>query len=291
MLFANTMAFADAEGAVLLGCCAEDAGFDSVWTVEHVVYPDDYASRYPYDPSGRMAMSARTPLPDPLVWLTWVAAHTRRLRLATGILILPQRNPLVLAKEVATLDALSGGRVELGVGVGWLREEFDALGVPFEHRGERTDEYVEVLRTLWDDDHAHHSGRFVQFSGVSSNPKPVEREGLGHRVPVHIGGHSTAAARRAGRLGDGFFPGEGRLGELLVEMRAAAEGAGRDPDAIEVTAVHMGVLGDEPLAAVEKMAARGVHRLGVPAWAFALEPDPAEAIAAFAERVILPARG
>jgi probable F420-dependent oxidoreductase len=291
LLFANTMAFAGAEGAALLGRAAEDAGFDSVWTVEHVVYPDDYASRYPYDPSGRMAMSARTPLPDPLVWLTWVAAHTRRLRLATGILILPQRNPVVLAKEVATLDALSGGRVELGVGVGWLREEFDALGVPFEHRGARTDEYVEVLRALWDGDHAQHSGRFVEFAGVSSNPKPVEREGLGRRVPIHIGGHSPAAARRAGRLGDGFFPGEGRLGELLVEMRTSAEDAGRDPDAIEVTAVHAGVLGDDPLAAVEKMADRGVHRLGVPAWAFALEPDPAEAIAAFAERVIVPSRG
>jgi probable F420-dependent oxidoreductase len=291
LLFANTMAFADAEGAALLGRAAEDAGFDSVWTVEHVVYPDDYASRYPYDPSGRMAMSARTPLPDPLVWLTWVAAHTRRLRLATGILILPQRNPVVLAKEVATLDALSGGRVELGVGVGWLREEFDALGIPFEHRGARTDEYVEVLRALWDGDHAQHSGRFVEFAGVSSNPKPVEREGLGRRVPIHIGGHSPAAARRAGRLGDGFFPGEGRLGELLVEMRTSAEDAGRDPDAIEVTAVHAGVLGDDPLAAVEKMADRGVHRLGVPAWAFALEPDPAEAIAAFAERVIVPSRG
>jgi probable F420-dependent oxidoreductase len=290
MLFANTMCFADAQGAELLGRTAEGAGFESVWTVEHVVYPDDYTSRYPYDPSGRMAMSASTPLPDPLVWLTWVAAHTRDLHLGTGILVLPQRNPLVLAKEVATLDALSGGRVELGIGVGWLREEFEALGVPFDGRGARTDEYVEVMRGLWETDHAGFSGRFADFAGVSSNPKPVERDGMGTRVPVHVGGHSTAAARRAGRLGDGFFPGEGKLTDLLAEMRTSAEEAGRDPDGIEVTAVNLGVLGDDPLVTVEKMAARGVHRLGVPSWAFAFEPDPAAAIAAFGERVIRPSQ-
>jgi hypothetical protein len=113
---------------------------------------------------------------------------------------------------------------------------------------------------------------------------------MGTRVPVHVGGHSTAAARRAGRLGDGFFPGEGKLTDLLAEMRTSAEEAGRDPDGIEVTAVNLGVLGDDPLVTVEKMAARGVHRLGVPSWAFAFEPDPAAAIAAFGERVIRPSQ-
>jgi len=288
--FANTLGFATPQGAAEMGRAAEAAGFESVWTVEHVIFPDGYESTYPYDTSGRMAMAADTPLPDPLIWLTWVAAHTECLRLATGILILPQRNPLVLAKELATLDDLSGGRVELGIGVGWLAEEFDALGVPFAGRGRRTDEWVEVMRAVWDADHASHSGGLMEFSGVSVNPKPVDRGGaIGHRVPVHVGGHTMAAARRAGRLGDGFFPGEGSLTELLAEMRAAADAAGRDADAIEVTSTHPGVWGDEPLAAVEKMAARGAHRLAVPSFLFSLAPDPAAAIAEFGERVISPA--
>lgn len=268
-----------------MGRAAEAAGFESVWTVEHTVFPDGYESRYPYDQSGRMAMQADTALPDPLIWLTWVAAHTERLRLATGILILPQRNPLVLAKELATLDDLSGGRLELGVGIGWLREEFDALGVPFEGRGRRTDEHIEAMRAVWAGDHAEYHGEFVDFAGVSVNPKPV-----GDGVPIHIGGHTEAAARRAGRLGDGFFPAEGSLSELLEVMRASADEAGRDPDRIEITSTHPGVWGDEPMAAVEKLAARGVDRIGVPGFLFALAPDPAEAIAEFGERVIAPTR-
>ncbi len=142
--FANILTFADRDGLVTLAQGAEASGFDSLWTVEHVIYPEGYESAYPYDPSGKMAMDSSTPMPDPLLWLAFVAAATETLRLATGILILPQRNPLVLAKEVATLDHLSGGRVDLGIGVGWLEEEFDALGVPFARRGARTDEYIEV---------------------------------------------------------------------------------------------------------------------------------------------------
>jgi len=289
LLFANVLGFGTARGAADMARAAESAGFESVWTVEHVIYPDGYTSKYPYDASGRMAMTADTPLPDPLVWLTWVAAHSERLRLATGILILPQRNPLILAKELATLDDLSGGRLELGIGVGWLEEEFHALGVPFERRGKRTDEYVAAMRALWDADHAGYTGEFVNFSGASSNPKPVDRGGRqGTRVPIHVGGHTEVAARRAGRLGDGFFPGEGELGDLLDVMRRSADEHGRDPDAIEVTGVHEGIWGDEPVAAAESMAARGVARLGVPSFIFALAPDPAEAMAAFGEKVIAP---
>ena len=284
MLFANALGFATPQGAAEMGRAADAAGIESVWTVEHVVYPDGYESKYPYDPSGKMAMAADTPLPDPLIWLTWVAAHTEHLRLATGILILPQRNPLVLAKQLATLDEASEGRMELGVGVGWLREEFEALGIPFEGRGRRTDEYIEVMRTLWADDHAEYSGEFTNFSGVSVNPKPVNG-----RVPIHIGGHSPAAARRAGRLGDGFFPGEGDIDELLRIMRESALEADRDPAEIEVTYTHPGLWGADPLAAVEEMAAKGVHRMGMPGFIFAMAPDPAEAIAEFGEKVARPA--
>ncbi|MEL7207660.1 MAG: TIGR03619 family F420-dependent LLM class oxidoreductase, partial [Actinomycetota bacterium] len=152
LAFANTMTFAAREGLVELGQTAEEVGFDSVWTVEHVVYPEGYTSEYPYDRSGKMPGDGSAVMPDPLIWLSFLAAATDDLLLGTGIVILPQRNPLVLAKEVATLDWLSGGRMRLGIGAGWLEEEFDALGVPFAERAARTDEHVEVLRTLWSAD-------------------------------------------------------------------------------------------------------------------------------------------
>lgn len=283
--FANTLPFADAAGAVRLGTLAETAGFESLWTVEHVVFPQEYTSSYPYARGGKMPMRASTPMPDPLVWLTWVGAHTTRMRLATGILILPERNPVVLAKEVATLDAMCGGRVELGIGVGWLREEFDALGVPWEDRGARTDEHVEVLRALWASDDVAFSGRYTSFTGVSSNPKPVQRP-----VPITVGGHTEVAARRAGRLGDGFFPAKGslpRLAELFALARATAREHGRDPEAIEMSASHPSFAGDDLGAireGVAELAAIGTGRAIVPAFRFARDPEAA--FAAFAEHVI-----
>ncbi len=281
IIFANTMRFAGREGLVELAQGAEAAGFESLWTVEHVIYPDGYESEYPYDRGGKMAMAPDTDLPDPLIWLTWVAAVTERIHLGTGILILPQRNPLVLAKELATLDALAGGRVELGIGVGWLKEEFEALGIPFEKRGKRTDEYVEVMRALWDGDHASHTGEFVSFDGASVNPKPPRG-----RVPIHIGGHTEVSARRAGRLGDGFFPGKGDLPTLIDIVRQTAADAGRDPEAIEITAGSAEVMGEDPVGAVQELASIGVDRVVVPSFLFLR--DPAEDLAAFAEKAIAP---
>jgi len=282
MAFANVMTFAGQPGVVDLARHAEAAGFESLWTVEHVIYPDGYESTYPYDPSGKMMAAPSTPIPDPLIWLSFVAAATERLRLGTGILILPQRNPIVLAKEVATLDDLSGGRVELGIGVGWLKEEFEALGVPFERRGARTDEYVAAMRALWDTDNAELHGDFVDFAKASVNPKPARG-----RVPIHVGGHSRAAAERAGRLGDGFFPGKGDIGELIDIMRQSAAAADRDPSAIEVTYGHPSVFGDDPLAAIESLAAQGVSRIAIPSFLFLA--DPASQLAEYGEKVIAPA--
>lgn len=229
--FANTGELATAEGAEALASACEEHGVESVWTVEHIVVPAGYESEYPYSRDGRMPGGEDSPIPDPLTWLTWVGAHSRSLVLGTGVIILPLRNPVVLAKEVATLDSFTGGRVQLGVGVGWLREEFEALGVPFEDRGARTDEYIEALRELWSAAEPTYSGRFVEFERALSFPKPA-----GSSVPIVIGGHTPFAARRAGRLGDGFFPAKNQdLADLLPIMRAAAEAAGRDPDAIEIT--------------------------------------------------------
>jgi len=171
--------------------------------------------------------------------------------------------------------------VELGIGVGWLREEFEALGVPWERRGARTDEYMGAMRTLWGGDDVSFDGEFVSFEAVSSNPKPANGT-----VPIIIGGHSEAAARRAGRIGDGFFPGKGDLAPMLATMGRAAEEAGRDPAEIEVTWSDLEVLGDDPVGAAERLREAGVDRLAVPSIMFMR--DPASTLAEFGERVIGP---
>ncbi|HLG91530.1 MAG TPA: LLM class F420-dependent oxidoreductase [Acidimicrobiales bacterium] len=231
----RTSAVADPAYATALARLAEAEGCESIWVVEHVVVPASYRSRYPYSADGRMGLTGDEAIPDPLDWLAYVAGCTERLRLATGMLILPEHNPVVLAKRLATIDALSGGRLLVGVGVGWLREEFEAVGVPFEARGQRADEYVAAMRALWAPGASSYQGRFVSFSGVKCHPKPAAG-----RIPVVVGGSSPAAARRAGRLGDGFFPLGMSPEELARALSAMAEEArrfGRDPAEVEVT-VH-----------------------------------------------------
>jgi probable F420-dependent oxidoreductase len=222
-------------------------------------------------------------IPDPLIWLSYVAAVTTRVKLCTGILIVPQRNPVVLAKELATLDKLCDGRMLLGVGVGWLEEEFDAIGVPFSERAARLDEYVATMRTLWADEHASFDGHFTSFGPVVSRPKPVEG-----RIPVVVGGHSKPAARRAGRLGDGFFPAKGsdeELRELFDVMRATAVEAGRDPDQIEITVGGAAAFAPDPVAALEEQSAMGVDRVVIPPLAFDLDHIGPN-LAQFGENVI-----
>jgi len=195
MSFANTGPAVTGEGAAELAIAAEQAGFDSLWTVEHVVVPSGYESPYPYSRTGKMAGGIEDfDLPDPLVWLSYVAAVTETLLLGTGIVILPQRNPVILAKEAASLDVLSGGRFVLGIGAGWLAEEFAALGVPFEDRGARTDDHIRALRALWSDGPSSYQGEFVSFDEVYSRPQPVQET-----IPIVVGGHSKRAARRAMR--------------------------------------------------------------------------------------------
>jgi probable F420-dependent oxidoreductase len=254
--YASLGRYSSGPAAVELAQAAEAAGFDSIWTVEHVVVPHGYQSRYPYSPSGRMGSGLEDfPIPDPLIWLAYIASATRTIKLGTAILILPQRNPVVTAKEIATLDHLAGGgRVLLGIGVGWLAEEFAALGLPFEDRGPRTDDYVAAMRALWSQERASYQGRFVSFDQVFCRPLPPER-----RIPIIVGGDTAAAARRAGRLGDGYFPARPAPPELLDEMRRAAEAAGRDPAGIEITVAAP----PEP-AEIEALAKRGVARVAVP---------------------------
>jgi len=254
--YANLGPYVNGSAAVELAQAAEAAGFDSIWTVEHVVVPHGYQSRYPYSPSGRMGSGLEDfPIPDPLMWLAYIASATRSIKLGTAILILPQRNPVITAKAVATLDSMAGGgRVLLGIGVGWLAEEFAALGVPFADRGARTDEYVAAMRALWSQERASFSGRFVSFTDVFCRPLPPDRQ-----IPIIVGGDTRAAARRAGRLGDGYFPARGAPTELYDEMRSSAAQAGRDPDQIEITAAA-----PAETSAIETLAKQGVARVAVP---------------------------
>ncbi len=237
---------------------ADEVGFESLLAVEHVVVQEGYASRYPYSESGRMPLPDDCEIPDPLDLLAWIAGQTTRLRLGTGILVLPEHHPLQLAKRVATIDRLSGGRVFLGVGVGWMAEELAALGIDPATRGARTDECLAALRTVWDHDVASFSGQHFAFDGVRSHPKPAQA-----RVPIFVGGHAPAAARRAGRLGDGFYPlglsGE-RLDERLAQVAAAAREAGRDP--AEVPFTMGGLLGEDTApAAIAEAVRRGAERV------------------------------
>ena len=283
VIFANVGPMGTAEGAAGIGQAAEEGGIESLWTVEHTVVPAGYQSTYPYNPSGKMPGPEDSPIPDPLIWLAFVAAATRTIRLGTGILILPQRNPVVLAKEVATLDQLSGGRVELGIGVGWLEEEFDVLGIPFADRGKRTDDHVAALRALWTQPEASHHSEFTNFDGAISRPQPKQTN-----IPIVVGGHSKAAARRAGRLGDGFFPGKGsheELAELIEVVRTTAVEHGRDPDAIEITTGGNGALGSGALEEVKKLADLGVSRVVIPPLAFDVEGQRV-AFAKYGEDVI-----
>ncbi len=270
LAFSNIEPSAGPVEAVRLAQAAESAGFESVWTVDHVVIPKGYTSKYPYDPSGRIGPDD-TNFPDPLIWLAYISHATTTLRLGTAILILPERNPLVLAKELATLDFLSGGRVILGAGVGWLKEEYEALGVPWEGRGHRCEESIAAMRALWSQELGSYEGSTTSFQDCYLRPQP--RNGT---IPIHIGGHSFTAARRAGRVGNGFFPfgvGRDNVPPLLDVVRHAAVEADRDPSEIEVTMDSFVTSGEEALADVNALKELGASRVLIPAGMFGSDPE------------------
>jgi probable F420-dependent oxidoreductase len=221
-----------------VAAAAEGGGFATLWWGEHVVMVDQPRSRYPYSPDGRIAVPSSADWLDPLTGLSFAAAVTSRIGLATGVLLLPEHNPVLVAKQAATLDVLSAGRLTLGVGIGWSAEEFTALGVPFARRGERTAEYVAAMRTLWSDDVASFSGEFVRFDAVRVNPKPVH----GRRIPVVAGGNSDAALQRAAAFGDGWYgfnlPADavaGRINTLAENCRSRGRSLSELTVAVSVT--------------------------------------------------------
>jgi probable F420-dependent oxidoreductase len=237
--------------AARIARAAEAAGFDSLWGGEHVVLPDPQAPPSPLAPGDRIM--------DPIVTLAFAAAHTTRIRLGTGIIILPQRNPLVLAKELATLDVLSDGRLIVGIGVGYLEPEFRALGAPFEDRGRVADEYLAALRAIWTEPKPAYRGRYVAFEKVQAHPQPVQQP----TPPIVIGGTSAAAFRRAVQRGHGWY---GFALDLEGSARAV-EGLRRAADQVarpaELGPLELSVSprGRIDRAAAERFAALGLHRL------------------------------
>jgi probable F420-dependent oxidoreductase len=226
---------------------AEQLGYDSLWAAEHVVVPSPRVPPSPMEPD--------EPILDPLVLLAHLAAHTSQVRLGTGVIVLPQRNPLVLAKQLASLDVVSGGRLVVGIGAGYLEPELAAIGVPMAERGSRTDEYLAAMRALWTSGSPAYSGRHVRFSGVDAHPRPVQRP-----LPVVIGGRSPAAHRRAVHDAEGWY-GYGHSPESTAEhvaaLRKAATDAGRDRP------LHTSVTPERRLdaATVQAYADAGAHRL------------------------------
>jgi len=243
----------DSASAVRVAEAAEAAGFESVWTGEHIVLPNPMLASFPLDPE--------TPMLDTVVALTWIAAHTKRLRIASGIIVLPQRNPVLLAKELASVDVVSGGRLIIGVGAGWLEPEFKALGVPMERRGEKMDDALRAIRALWTMEQPEHHGPSASFSNVGAYPRPIQRP----MPPVVIGGESPAAMRRAITMANGWYGFGLNLEETkqhIASLKRTSEQHGRPAELgeLEITVTPVGKFDRR---SVEAYAAAGVHRLVV----------------------------
>ncbi|NJN51382.1 MAG: LLM class F420-dependent oxidoreductase [Gammaproteobacteria bacterium] len=268
------------EQMVAIARHAEASGYESVWTFEHAIVPMDYQSKYPYNPSGKMGVAPETNLVDPLIALAAVAASTKTIRLGTGVNILSQTNPLMAAKQAASLDFVSGGRFMYGVGIGWLQEEFVAMGTPFERRGARFDDYVVAMKKVWSGEVVEHDSRFINWHGFKSYPIPVQKPHL----PIVIGGSKGKIYERIAKLGDGWYAPTGspeELAPMLAELKRVCAQHGRDFTSIEITTMWPGQGGADAVKAFERL---GVSRLVVPL--MALGPDPMKGIADLAKQVI-----
>lgn len=278
----NSGSFLATGELVRLARLFEDLGYESLWTFEHVIIPNSYESRYPYSPTGKLAMDGDTAFVDPLIAISFAAAATEHLRFGTGVNILTQTNPLYLAKQVSSIDHLSGGRMMLGVGVGWLEEEFTALGVPFDRRGERADAYLDALRAAWSGENLDIHNDFVTWQDFRMLPRPAQRPG----PPLIIGGTSDAAIRRVVARGDGWYvihKDLAEFGDHMARLRAECDRQGRDVAELELTAYwnhHR-----EGLEGLEAYRGAGVERVLVNLAALRMG-GPEEAATRFADEVL-----
>jgi len=285
---------------------AEAQGFDAVWSADRVVTPGQIATPYPYVEDHEFIVPPDRPFLDSLTCLAFLAGCTERVTLGVSVLVLPYRHPLYWARVAASIEQLSQGRLIMGVGVGWMEEEFAALGVPFKERGRRTDEQLEIVARLWAEERVSHRGGFYPFDDLAFYPKPMR----GGRIPIWVGGEGAAAQRRAAKYGDAWFPyfvettpAELRAGRENVRRLAAA--AGRDPEAVRLTCCRPIEVTRGPVApderrlrgspeqlveALQAYRALGVHHLAlqfmVPRW-----PDRVEQVERFAREVLPHVRG
>src|SRR5579883_49421 len=245
----NTGPCANPAVAAAVARAAEDAGFDSLWTGEHIVLPDPQVPPSP--------VPAHAPFIDSAVALAYAAAHTSKIRLGTGIIILPQRNPLVLAKELASVDVVSNGRLIFGIGIGYLKPEFDAIGAPFDHKGPRTEEFLAAMIALWSMDKPAYHGKYVNFEGINAMPRPVQQP----HPPIVFGGHTPEAYSRTARLANGWFGFaldlEGTR-KCIDGLKAAAAAVGRSFAELEISVCPRGRI---DLDTAKRFGELGVHRL------------------------------
>ena len=268
-----------------LALACEEAGFDSVAESDHVIFPAELDSKYPYTPDGTPLFDPEEDWPDAWVAIGSMAAVTTQLRFVTNVYVLPARNPFVAAKAIGTAAHLSGGRVGVGVGAGWMREEFEVLGQPFSRRGARMEEMIEVLRALWSGEMVEHHGEFFDFDPVRMRP------GTGEPVPFYIGGHSEIAIERAARIGDGWlgmYYSPAELLERCATLQRAREDAGTADRPFEIIASPMAAPTPDLL---DELEAAGVTTILTSSWSATGITAPAveraeEMIATYGERFI-----
>jgi probable F420-dependent oxidoreductase len=258
---------------------AEAAGIESVWTFEHVVVPVQYESKYPYARSGKMGIPPEAWFIDPLIALSHVAAATDTIRLGTGVNIFPQANPMLFAKQAASLDVLSGGRLTLGLGIGWLAEEYQAMSTPFERRGARFDDYLEAVKKVWTGNVVEHESEFLSWHGFKSHPTPAQKP----HPPILLGGVSDKTLHRVVHAAQGWYaPSDSSklLAEKLAELKRIAAQAGRPFDSLDITTSWRVQARPDALPEFEDL---GIHRVVVLLGATG-ESDPRKAIDLIASR-------
>ena len=226
----------EAEDYIRVAQKAEECGYHSLWLGDHIVIPEKIEAAYPYSADGAAGFPRRAPFPDPFVLLGGLALATSRILLGTSVIVIPYRNPLAVAKAVTTVDLLSHGRFQFGVGVGWLKEEFDALGEDFARRARQTREYLHIMKTTWQAEPASFSGEFLKFSDIHNMPLPVQKP----HPPIIFGGESLPALKRVADLGDGWQPGTASLKVLsksVPQLQALMAERGRDYAGLSVSAL------------------------------------------------------
>lgn len=235
---------------------AEKHDIDSIWAGDHVINATRISSQYPYSPTGTFPLEPSELVLEPLMFMAFLAGQTSKIQIGISVLIVPYRNPVVTAKAISTLDFLSHGRVIVGMGSGWMKEEFDALGVPYAERGKQTDEYIHIFKELWTKEAPSFQGTYHQFSNITCYPQPVQKP----YPPIWIGGNSKRAMRRALELGDGWQPGWSRPDQLaheLEEFKRVAERIGRDPQKVELSLLR-------PIQILDKSAQTRRALIGTP---------------------------